>query len=249
MMDFHVKFMFRYGNMVALMKAGQHTRFEELEDLVYTTWSQLSGRIFKLSCLIDNTEFDFVNYGKNESSRVTAECKFKNKSNCGWRIQALHDKANDNFVIRSCYPDHKCGHMFGKASTKKFMSRVIVDLISNDICNIAGDTPHDVQSQVKDQFCVEISYMLLGGRLKLVRLDFWLPQQILLVSSCLLSFAGAERTNPDSVFDLDLNPIKKNFCHCFFAFGARLNRFKFCQPVWVIERIFMKGKCRGILHS
>lgn len=81
----------------------------------------------------------------------------------------MHDKANDNFVIRSCYPDHECGHMFGKASTKKFMSRVIVDLISNDIHNIAGDTPHDVQSQVKDKFCVEISYMLLGGRLKLVR--------------------------------------------------------------------------------
>lgn len=49
--DFHTKFLIRYGNMVVLFNAGPKLKVEDIEDLVYTKWSKLIGHKFKLSCL------------------------------------------------------------------------------------------------------------------------------------------------------------------------------------------------------
>lgn len=58
-----------------------------------------------------------------------------------------------------------------------------------------------------------------------------------------------ERSNPGSVVDLDIDPIQKNFKRCFFGFGARIDGFKFCCPVVMVDGTFLKGKHKGGLLS
>lgn len=149
--------------------------------------------------------FDFK-YVKNEPDRITAECMSKRFANCPWRV-------------------HACAPNFGAASKKKFNSKVIVDLIADDICNMPGISPRDVQKQVKAKFGVDITYYVawkstVGGRARV----FGDHSQS--YSTLAVYLLKLERTNPGSAVDLDIDPIKGNFMRCFFSFGACINGFK-----------------------
>lgn len=89
---------------------------------------------------------------KNERDRVTAECKFKKDTNCEWRVHASPDKPNGCFVNRLHNPERSWGQIFGKSSTRNLNSRMITNLITDDIRNKPGITPRDVRSQVKDKY-------------------------------------------------------------------------------------------------
>lgn len=102
--------------------------------------------------------FDFA-YLKNDLDRVTAECKFRDTAMCPRRIHASIERMTSNFVICNYTKEHACNKNFATSSKTKFNRRVIIDLISDDIRNMQGITPRDIQSQVLDKFGVEISYM------------------------------------------------------------------------------------------
>lgn len=185
---------------------------------------------------------------KNEQSRVYAECKLKDETNCRWEIRATLDRVTDFFVIRSYVPEHDCDQGFGKVQTRKFTARVILDLISDDIRNMPCIRPRDVQRQVKKKFGVDISYFLSWKATEVCK-SLIFGDYSKSYSYLPAYFAEVERTNPDSVVALDLDLIKKNFRRCFFAFGASLQGFKSCRPVLMIDGTFMKGKHKGILLS
>lgn len=73
-----------------------------------------------------------------------------------------------------------------------------------------GICPRDVQSQVKEKFGVEISYFLAWKATE-VRRNLIFGDHSKSCSYLPVYFAEVERTNLDSVLDLDLHPIKKNF--------------------------------------
>lgn len=185
---------------------------------------------------------------KNEQDRVTAKCKFKNETNCRWRVHASPDKPNGCFVIHTYNPEHRCGYIFGQASTRKLTTRVITDLITNDIHNMPGITSRDVKSQVKDKYGLDISYYV-AWRSTEARRNLIFGGHSRSYSYIPAYFAEAERTNPDSVFDLELVPETRTFRRCYFVFGACLRSFKSCRPVLMVDGTFTKGKHRGILLS
>ncbi|XP_012857593.1 PREDICTED: uncharacterized protein LOC105976877 [Erythranthe guttata] len=191
--------------------------------------------------------FEYV-YVKNESSRVTAECRFKHDKQCAWRIHASIDKANNNFYIRKYDKHHSCGMFFGTASKKRLTSNIIIELIDGYIRSMPAITPRDIQAQIKENYGIDISYYVSwratdGGRNKIFgdhSTSFsYLPEY----------FREAERTNPGSIFHLEVDDVKNIFRRCFFAFGACLVGFKICRPVVMIDGTFLKGKHGGILLS
>ncbi|XP_012828903.1 PREDICTED: uncharacterized protein LOC105950132 [Erythranthe guttata] len=191
--------------------------------------------------------FEFA-YVKNESYRVTAECRFKHEAQCSWRIHASISKSNGSCYIRKYNKEHQCGMFFGTVSRRRMTSRVIIDLIEGDIRAMPGITPREVQKQVKEKFGVEISYFVAwkstdAGRNRIFgdhnSSYAYLPSY----------FAEAERTNPGSIFNLDIDESKRIFRRCFFAFAACLVGFKSCRPVVMLDGTFLKGKHKGILLS
>ncbi|XP_012846363.1 PREDICTED: uncharacterized protein LOC105966351 [Erythranthe guttata] len=155
--------------------------------------------------------------GQNETTRVTAECRFKNASQCSWRIHASVDKSNDDCYIRSYNKHHQCGMFFGTTSKRRLNSVVIIDLIENDIRAMPAITPGEIQSQVNVKFGVDISYWVAwratdAGRRRIFGDETssysYLPSY----------FDEAGKTNP-----------------------ACLDGFKFCRPVVMLDGTFLKG--------
>lgn len=191
--------------------------------------------------------FDFK-YLKNEPDRITAECKSKRSAKCPWRVHAVKERTGNAMVIQIFNNIHTCSPNFGAASKKKFNSKVIVDLIADDIRNMPGISPRDVQKQVKAKFGVDITYYVawkstVGGRARV----FGDHSQS--YSTLAVYLSELERSNPGSAVDLDIDPIKGNFRRCFFSFGACINGFKYCRPLVMMDGTFLRGKHRGILLS
>lgn len=117
---------------------------------------------FRKSLIKYSVEVGFgYKYLKNEPDRVMAECKFKLTAKCEWKIHATRDRPRPDFILRTFNNVHNCATNFGSSRKKKFNSKVIIDLITDDIRNMHGMSPRDVQSQVKDKFGVDITYKLL----------------------------------------------------------------------------------------
>ncbi|XP_012839253.1 PREDICTED: uncharacterized protein LOC105959659 [Erythranthe guttata] len=57
------------------------------------------------------------------------------------------------------------------------------------------------------------------------------------------------KTNPGSIFHLDVEVEKQIFRRCFFAFAVCLDGFKFCRPVVMLDDTFLKGRYKGVLLS
>lgn len=227
--------------------------------LMSASWSKLidhEGQVypggakeFRKALIKYSTQVGFeFKYLRNEPDRVTAECKLKNSADCGWKVHAIKVRAGNAMVIHTLNNVHNCGTSFGASTKKKFNSKVVVDLIADDIRNMPGISPRDVQSQVKVKFGVDISYFVAwkateGGRARV----FGDHSQSYSTLAAYLD--ELQRSNPGSAVDLDIDPIKGNFKRCFFSFGACITGFKFCRPVVMIDGTFMRGKHRGILLS
>lgn len=232
-------------------------RGRNVKDRLSASWSNLidyegqefpgGANEFRKSLIKFSTELGFdYKYVRNEPERITAECIKKKAANCGWMVHAIKRRNSNEMVIRKFNKIHSCSSTFGVSTRKKFNSRVIIDLIADDIRNMPGITPRDVQSQVKDKFGVDISYYVAwksteGGRARIF------GDQSQSYSTLAVYLDELERSNPGSAVDLDIDPIKNNFRRCFFAFAACLNGFKSCRPVVMLDGTFMRSKHRGIL--
>ncbi|XP_012853205.1 PREDICTED: uncharacterized protein LOC105972771 [Erythranthe guttata] len=173
----------------------------------------------------------------NETTRVTAECHFKNASQCSWRIHASVDKSNDYCYIRSYNKHHQCGMFFGTTSKRRLNSVVIIDLIENDIRAMPAITPCEIQSQVKDKFGIDISYWVAwratdAGRKRIFGDETssysYLPSY----------FDETGKTNPGSIFHLDVERVWMDS-----SFVVLLS----C--VVMLDGTFFKGRYKGVLLS
>ncbi|XP_012851021.1 PREDICTED: uncharacterized protein LOC105970742 [Erythranthe guttata] len=191
--------------------------------------------------------FEF-SYVKNVTTRFTAECRFKNASQCSWRIHASVDKSNDYCYIRSYNKHHQCGMFFGTASKRRLNLVVIIDPIETDIRAMPAITPGEIQSQVKDKFGVDISYWVAWRATDAVRRMIF-GDETSSYSYLQSYFDEVGKTNPGSIFHLDVEVEKQIFRRCFFAFAACLDGFKFCRPVVMLDGTFFKGRYKGVLLS
>ncbi|XP_012833673.1 PREDICTED: uncharacterized protein LOC105954548 [Erythranthe guttata] len=153
--------------------------------------------------------FEYV-YLKNETCRVTAECRFKDEKQCPWRIHASVDKSNNYFYIRNYNNNHRCGMFFGTASKKRITSDVIMELIDGYIRTMPAITPRQIQAQIKEHYGLDITYYVSwrstdGGRDKIFG-DHGLSYSYLPAY-----FREAERANPGSVFHLEVDMRCNNY--------------------------------------
>lgn len=204
---------------------------------------------FRKSLIQYSVEVGFdLKYLKNEQTRVTAECSFKRVVGCNWRIHATRGRTTTDFQMKALNNVHTCSSNFGSAGKKKFNSKIIIDLISDDIRNMPGITPRDVISQVKDKFGVHITYYVAWKSTEGARARIFGDHSD--SHSTIAAYLDElKRTNPATVVDLDIDPIKNNFRRCFFAFGACLMGFHYRRPVVMIDGKFMRGTHKGILLS
>ncbi|XP_012832642.1 PREDICTED: uncharacterized protein LOC105953518 [Erythranthe guttata] len=190
-------------------------------------------------------EFDYV---KNESYRVTAQCKYRDSKKCMWRIHASIEKCNKFCYIRKYHKYHTCGMTFGTCSRRRITSDIIAELIVDDIRAMPTTTPKDVIHQAKDKYGIDISYFVAWRAVDAGR-EVVYGDQTTSYSFLPSYFQEMRKTNPGSIFHLDVDEFSNNFVRCFFTFAGCLSGFKSCRPVVCVDGTFLKGKHKGILLS
>ncbi|XP_012838824.1 PREDICTED: uncharacterized protein LOC105959301 [Erythranthe guttata] len=188
--------------------------------------------------------FEF-NYVKNEPTRVTAECKYRVVKKCMWRIHASLQKANGFFYIRTFEKHHTCGASFGSSSKNRLTSDLISGLIMNAVRIKPEMAPNDVVLNVKLYYGIDISYFVAWKALAAGKHHVF-GDATTSYSYLPLYFEELGRSNPGSVYHLDVDPVSMKFKRCFFAFEGSLSGFKACRPMLALDGTFLSGKHRGI---
>ncbi|KAL7229589.1 hypothetical protein ACSBR2_008150 [Camellia fascicularis] len=156
-----------------------------------------------------------VNYLKNDVTRVTAECMMKSSAGCKCR---------------------SCSKMVG--------SRLVPDIVQNDISDNPLTCPIEVKKKLKKQYGIDVSYRVAwlgvdkarGGLFGDFATSFdqlrWYLEM-------------AMRTNLGSVFELDVDESSGCFRRLFVAFHGCLYGFQFCHPLLFVDGTFLKGRYKG----
>ncbi|XP_012837654.1 PREDICTED: uncharacterized protein LOC105958192 [Erythranthe guttata] len=187
-------------------------------------------------------EFDYV---KNEPSTITAECKYRVMKKSMWRIHALLQKENGFFYIRTFEKHHTCGASFSSSSKNRLTSDLISVLIMNAIRIKPEMAPNDVVLNVKLYYGIDISYFVAWKALPAGKHHVFGDARTS-YSYLPLYFEELGRSNPGSVYHLDVDPVSMKFKRCFFAFEGSLSGFKACRPMLALDGILLSGKLRGI---
>ncbi|XP_012832963.1 PREDICTED: uncharacterized protein LOC105953830 [Erythranthe guttata] len=189
--------------------------------------------------------FEF-RYVKNERVRVTAVCKDKDVKDCMWRILASIEHTNGFFYIRRYVKHHTCGSGFATSSKKRLTSDIIAELVMCEVTSKPGWVANDVVVHAKLHFGIDISYYV-GWRTIQASREHIFGDHTTSYSYLPSYFDELVRTNPESVYHLDIDQATNRFRRCFFVVGACLMGFKSCRPVLSVDGTLLKGKHREIL--
>lgn len=229
---------------------GPRLRSEEWRELINGVGQRFCGGAveFRKALAMYSMQMDFqYKLLRNDQKRVTAECKFKPKNGCQWRIHASEDASDKAFYIRKYDRTHSCSMLGSTSRGNRISASIIVDLVADDIRAMPSMTPVQVRSMVKKNYGLDITYTLAWKATD--------KSRSLIFGDHSKSFSllkpyieEADRTNRGSYFDLDIDD-ENRFRRCFFAFAASLDGFKHCRPMLMVDGTFLKGKHKGILLS
>ncbi|KAL7202604.1 hypothetical protein ACSBR1_034132 [Camellia fascicularis] len=159
-----------------------------------------------------------MNYLKNDATRVIAECMMKSSTGCKWFVS--------------------CSKMVG--------SRLVSDIVHNDISDNPLTRPIEVKKKLNKQYGIDVSY-----RVALLGVD---KARGGLFGDFVTSFdqlrwylETAMRTNSGSVFELDVDESSGCFRRLFVAFHGCLYGFQFCRSLLFVDGTFLKGRYKGHL--
>ncbi|XP_012829160.1 PREDICTED: uncharacterized protein LOC105950357 [Erythranthe guttata] len=105
--------------------------------------------------------------------------------------------------------------------------------------------PNDVVLNVKLYYGIDISYFFAWKALGAGKHHVF-GDATASYSYLPLYFEDLGRSNPGSVYHLDVDPVSMKFKRCFFAFEGSLPGFKACRPMLALDGTFLSGKHRGI---
>ncbi|XP_028065414.1 uncharacterized protein LOC114268439 [Camellia sinensis] len=158
-----------------------------------------------------------VNYLKNDATRVTAECNV-----------------------------HTCGVVARRSCSKMVGSRLVSDIVHNDISDNPLTRPIKVKKKLKKQYGVDISYRVAWLEIDKARGGLF-GDFVTFFDQLRWYLKTAMRTNPGSVFELDVDEGSKCFQRLFVAFHGCLYGFQFCRPLLFVDGTFLKGRYKGHL--
>ncbi|KAL7236533.1 hypothetical protein ACSBR1_019765 [Camellia fascicularis] len=179
-----------------------------------------------------------VNYLKNDAIRVTVECMMKSSMGCKWFVHGRVLMNSDNV--------HTCGVVARRSCSKMVGSRLVSDIVQNDISDNPLTRPIEVKKKLKKQYGIDVSYRVAwlgvdkarGGLFGDFATSFDQLRWYL---------ETAMKTNPGSVFELDVDKSSGCFRRLFVAFHGCLYGFQFCRPLLFVDDTFLKGHCKGHL--
>lgn len=169
------------------------------------------------------------------------------KKQCPWMISAIEDRADGAFCISSYDRNHMCGTVFGAVSRRRVNHHIIIDIIIEDIRSMPTLTPVQVQSVVKKNYGIEISYCVAWKALDRGR-GLVFGDHSTSFSMLPAYFDELNNANPGSYVHLDVGEDQK-FIRCFFTFQACLRGFNHSRPMVIVDDTFLKGRHKGCLLS
>ena len=141
---------------------------------------------------------------------------------------------------------HTCGVVARRSCSKMVGSRLVSDIVQNDISDNPLTCPIEVKKKLKKQYGIDVSYRVAwlgvdkarGGLFGDFATSFDQLRWYL---------ETAMRTNPGSVFELDVDESSGCFRRLFVAFHGCLYGFQFCRPLLFVDGTFLKGRYKGHL--
>ncbi|XP_028125998.1 uncharacterized protein LOC114322782 [Camellia sinensis] len=125
-------------------------------------------------------------------------------------------------------------------------SRLVSDIVHNDISDSPLTRPIEVKKKLKKQYGIDVFYLVAWLGVDKARGG--------LFSDFTTSFDQLRwyletgmRTNPGSVFELDVDESNGCFRRLFVAFHGYLYGFQFCRPLLFVNGTFLKGRYKGHL--
>ncbi|KAL7194686.1 hypothetical protein ACSBR1_035008 [Camellia fascicularis] len=201
-----------------------------IDSIIHSVGQEFEGGVlaFHIALAKYAVECGFaVNYLKNDATRVTAECMMKLSTGCKWFIHGRVLMNSGIFFIMKLDNVHTCGVVARRSCSKMVGSRLVSDIVHNDISDNPLTRP------------IELGVDKARGGLfgdfatSFDQLRWYLEM--------------AMRTNPGSVFELDVDESSGCFRRLFVAFHGCLYGFQFCRPLLFVDGTFLKGRYKGYL--
>ncbi|KAL7180306.1 hypothetical protein ACSBR1_043509 [Camellia fascicularis] len=141
---------------------------------------------------------------------------------------------------------HTCWVVARRSCSKMIGSRLVSDIVYNDISDNLLTHPIEVKKKLKKKYGIDVFYRVAwlgvdkarGGlfgdfAFSFDQLRWYLETGI--------------RMNPESVFELDVDKSSGCFRRLFVAFHGCLYGFQFCRSLLFVDGIFLKGCYKGHL--
>lgn len=91
-----------------------------------------------------------VNYLKNDTTRVTAKCMMKSSTGCKWFVNGRVLMSSGIFFIMKLDNVHTCGVVSRRSCSKMAGSRLVSDIVQNDISDNPLTRPIEVKKKVEE---------------------------------------------------------------------------------------------------
>ncbi|XP_062009771.1 uncharacterized protein LOC133726269 [Rosa rugosa] len=196
------------------------------------------------SCLSVGSS-NIIDYTRNTSSRVIAECAKRYSDGCQWSIRALKNKVNGFFYIKKLNNVHTCKGVLRQQKSKLLGSHVVKSEIANELKSNPQLKPKEIVSRFKHSFGLEVSYRTAwyGKELarKAVHGDGDSYSQLLWYCDAILS------SNPGSYCILETDSLSNRFERFFICFSGCIEGFKSCIPLLFVDAAHLKSKYKGYM--
>ncbi|KAL7202607.1 hypothetical protein ACSBR1_034135 [Camellia fascicularis] len=211
--------------------------------IIHSVGQEFEGGVPTFHIALANAvEYGFaMNYLKNDATRVTTECMMKSSTSCKWFVHGRVLANSGIFFIMKLDNVHTCGVVARRSCSKVVGSRFVSDISDNPLTR-----PIEVKKKLKKQYGIDVSYRVAwlgvdkarGGLFGDFTTSFDQLRWYL---------ETAMRTNPESVFELDMDESSGCFRRLFVAFHGCLYGFQFCRPLLFVDGTFLKGRYKGHL--
>ena len=185
-------------------------------------------------------------YLRNEKTRVIAECKVKEVTGCQWYVRGREMLGSGVFYITKLMNVHSCGIVVRTKEKSKIGSNVVSDIVLPVVGEKPLTRPIEIVKKLKKDYGVDISYRVAWVGVEKARGSLF-GDNSTQFDDLRWYVQTANRTNPNSVIELDVDESTGRFRRLFVSFFGQINGFQFCRPLLFLDGTFLKGRYKGIL--
>ncbi|KAL7161730.1 hypothetical protein ACSBR2_042242 [Camellia fascicularis] len=217
--------------------------------IIHSIGQEFEGRVpaFRIALTKYAVECGFaINYLKNDATRVITECMMKSSMGCKWFVHGRVLMNSGSFFIMKLDNVHSCGVVARRSCNKMVGSRLVSNIVHDDISDNPLTRPIKVKKKLKKQYGIDVSYRVAWLEVDKARGGLF-GDFVSSFHQLRWYLETGMRTNPGSVFELDVDESSGCFRRLFVAFHGCLYGFQFCRPLLFVDGTFLKGRYKGHL--